>query len=706
MRGFRHLGFIVFLFGFGACQASAEPIQAAHTTVELVAERDALVPGGTTELALHFDLEDHWHVYWKNPGASGLPLEIEWELPEGYEVGEIRWPAPERIPLGGLVNYGYEEEVTFVVPLSVPASLETGGEQVIRAEASWLICKEICLPGDAEFELRLPVAESAGPGPKAALFEAARASLPEAEHPWSLSGAVEGEELRVRIEAGGDEEIPADLYLYAGSEGTIDPNAPQAVAFQGPGTAILSARLDNPFLENPAPGAIDGVLQSGEESWAVSIPLGGADAGGGGANGNGVGLEGWLLDLGLAGWLVLAFLGGLILNIMPCVLPVLSLKVFSLLKHSGQTRGQSLAHGLAYTAGVVASFVALAGLLFALRAVGERIGWGFQLQSPGFVVALTVLFFVFGLNLLGVFEVGGSLVGADRKVSQRRDWFGSFGTGVLAAVVGAPCIGPFVGGVSGVALQAEAATGIAVFAVMGLGMAAPFLLLALFPTLVGYLPKPGPWMETFKQLMGFLLMGAVVFLVWVAGTSGGMAAVTPLLLVLLAAAVGAWIYGRWGGPVKSKGTRRLALLLGAAAILGPAAWGAGAVRGAYAIPDDAAAVEADGNWRPWSEDAVEEALEAGRPVFVDFTASWCLICQVNKRTTLRSEETRALFEEHDVVALEADWTRYDAAITDELERYGRSGVPLYLLHRPDGGTEVLPQNLTNGIVRAAVENPR
>jgi len=696
--------FLLFVSG-----VLADPVETDHATVRLIAETDAVVPGETLNLALHFDLEDEWHIYWKNPGASGLAPEVEWDMPEGFEAGTIQWPTPQRIEMSGLVNYGYEGAATFIVPVHVPESLEVGETQTIRAEATWLICKEICLPGDADLSLELRVKETAGPGPMAELFEAGRASQPEQGSPWGLRAAV-GEEpaLRIEIEAEDGPGIPEDIYFYAGDSEVTDPNIPQSLSFRGPETAVLEAGLSGTFFDKDSrPDSVTGILASRDGSWSVGIPLVPAPeiaatpgAGGGRvATTGGNGLESELLELGLPGWLGLAFLGGLILNVMPCVLPVLSIKVFSLFKHSGQSRGEAVAHGSAYTAGVVLSFAALAVVLFALREAGERIGWGFQLQNPGFVVALAILFLLFGLNLLGVFEIGGGLVGADAKVSQRRDLLGSLGTGVLAAVVGAPCVGPFVGGVSGVALQAETATGIAVFGMMGFGMASPFLVLSIFPKLAERLPKPGPWMETFKHLMGFLLLAAVVFLAWVAGASGGVPAMMALLMTLLAAGVAAWVYGRWGAASRARVTRRIALVLAVGLVLGSGVWGGRSAAAAYESYTAGAADE----WDAWSKERVAKELSDGNPVFVDFTATWCLICQANKKTALRTEATRELFEAKDIVALTADWTRYDAAITDELERYGRSGVPLYLLHTPDGETRVLPQTLTHGIVREAVE---
>ncbi len=685
----------------------AAPEVVGAVTVELIAETTVVVPGERFNVALDFKLEPHWHLYWKNPGASGLPVEVEWQLPAGLSAGEIQWPAPERIELGGLMNYGYEDAVTLIVPIEAAQDFELGSAVPIQAEVSWLACEEFCMPGDASLSLALTAGAEAVKSGEAPAFEAARARLPAPIAPWGVTAVIEGQYLVLTIEQVDGLAIPSDLYFYADKEGVIEPSALQALSSVGEGQVQLRAELDVAQLQEPS-AAVAGVLQSQSGNWSINLRIG-ADAAGAATESlagqvpAATGFEGVLLNLGLPGWLLLAFLGGLILNVMPCVLPVLSLKVFSLLKHSGQSRAQALLHGGAYTAGVVASFLALAAVLLALRAVGERIGWGFQLQSPNFVVVLTVVFFLFALNLMGVFEVGTSLVGADTKVSKRNDALGSFGMGVLAAVVGAPCMGPLVASVSGIAVQTNAATGLLIFGVMGLGLASPFLFLSVFPKLVAYLPKPGVWMESVKQFMGFLLMAAVVFLALVAGRLGGVDAVIALLIALLVAGLAAWIYGRWSVPVKPKRTQRIAQVISLALLVVASYYAISETKAAYENFETGSSVSKNGQWQPWSSERVETELAAGKPVFIDFTASWCLICQVNKKVATHTQATEALFEEYGVVALEADWTRYDSAITTELERFGRSGVPLYVLYAPDGEVTVLPQSLTNGIVREAVE---
>jgi thiol:disulfide interchange protein DsbD len=704
---------VLGLLGYG--QLYGNLVQAEHTTVELIAEDAAIVPGEGFDVAVRFKMEPHWHIYWKNPGASGLPLEITWDLPEGIEAGEIEWPAPKRIPLAGLVNYGYEGTATFIVPMTASEGLAVGQTLTLKADLFWLICKEICLPGDASLERTLPVADSSEIGPEKAAFVAARASQPKVPDDWTVSAAMDDGAILLEIVG---LTVPEDLYFYAERSGVIDPNAKQVVQTPAPDTVQLRLMPDPVFKDDPSE-TLRGVLQSPNASWTLSAALLSGDEGeadtaavsGAGAGESAAeaappaGFEQTLLQLGLPGFLVLAFLGGLILNIMPCVLPVLSLKVFSLLKHAGQTRRDAFKHGLAYTFGVVLSFLLLAGALFALRAFGERVGWGFQLQSPGFVVVLTAVFFIFGLNLMGVFELGGRLVGADAGVAKRNDVVGSFGMGVLAAVVGAPCMGPLVAGVSGLAVQSNTVTGLLIFGMMGLGLASPFLLLSIFPKLVAFLPKPGLWMESFKQGMGFLLMAAVVFLALVAGHQGGVDAIIVLLLLALVCGLAAWIFGRWGAASRSERSQWISKVLALILIIGVLIWAVGATQSAYAnYETSSSAGDASGQWTAWSEEKVQANLAEGHPVFVDFTATWCLICQVNKKVALRTEATAELFEEYGIAALTADWTRYDPEITDALEAFDRSGVPLYLLYAPDGEVTVLPQSLTQSAIREAVES--
>lgn len=701
--------------------------------VRLLADVEAIAPGEEFTVGLEFSMSPHWHIYWRNPGDSGLAPQVNWQLPPGFEVGEIMWPVPKLIEDSGLVTYGYEDRVILLMKVTPPAELKAGEKVTLKANIDWLVCKDICLPGEGKVELPLSVSASSKPNEASQQqLRLAKEKLPTRQSDWHANfNQGKGNPLIYLIPRSGKDPVyPSKVYFYADQPGEISPNAPQVLTkLNDEGTFILELKSDTAakgfqelsgVLVADVPWAKDHADSDDPNAWAVTIKV--AESASGAAAGSSSaatentimpqaeGVEAYLLSLGLGGWLLLAFIGGLILNIMPCVLPVLSLKVFSLVKHAKQSRRMALAHGLSYTGGVVLSFLILAGVLLALRAGGEQVGWAFQLQSPTFVTLLTALLFLFGLNLFGVFEIGASLVGADAKVSSRGDLIGSFFTGILAAVVGAPCIGPFLGAVTGLAVQLPTVTALLVFAVMGLGLASPFLLLAIFPQAQVFIPKPGAWMETFKQFMGFLLMAAVLFFLWVLSTLSGTGAMICVMIGLLIMSMGAWVYGRWNQLTYSRVIRVGAAFIAIALLL---------IGGGYAIDEAEAGYQdqmlvselekkkttGEKSWAAWSPAAVEKALEEGRPVFVDFTASWCLICQVNKRTVLRTPPVEAAFAAADVVTLDADWTHRNKEITLELEKYGRSGVPLYLLYSPVKGTKpmILPQSLTQAGVVEAVD---
>lgn len=415
-------------------------------------------------------------------------------------------------------------------------------------------------------------------------------------------------------------------------------------------------------------------------------------------------LENRFLEMGVLGWLMAAFLGGLILNLMPCVLPVLSIKVFSLIEHAGGDPSKRFIHGLVYSLGVILSFIALAIFLIGLRSLGEEVGWGFQLQDPFFITFLIVLFFLLGLNMLGVFEIGSSLSRlSNTSISNRSDGIGSFATGILAAVVGAPCVGPFIGGVSGIALQVNSGLGVLIFAMIGIGMASPFLLLTMVPSFFRFLPKPGVWMVRFRQVMGGLLIVSTVFLVWVVDQSVGFNGVLQILFVLVFTLVGSVILGHWGRIYESKAIQKRAKLVSLILILVPGFFVSQNLARLYDETVIVADMTKDGVWEKWSEESAQHALDSGQGVFIDFTASWCLICQSNKVLVLRKEKTEALFERYGIRLFVADWTQNDPKITRALESYGRSGVPLYILKSPDGTEQILPQNLSYLLLETAVE---
>lgn len=415
-------------------------------------------------------------------------------------------------------------------------------------------------------------------------------------------------------------------------------------------------------------------------------------------------LENRFLEMGVMGWLMAAFLGGAILNLMPCVLPVLSIKVLSLIEHAGSDASKRFIHGSLYALGVVLSFVALAILLMGLRSLGQEVGWGFQLQDPFFIIFLIILFFLLGLNMLGFYEVGSSLSRlSNTSISHRSDWLGAFATGVLAAVVGAPCIGPFIGGVSGIALQVDGRLGVLIFAMIGFGMAFPFLLLSWVPGFLRFLPKPGDWMVRFRQLMGLLLIASTAFLVWVVDQSAGIQGVFLVLSVLVFILFAAYLLGRWGRISESQSTQRRAKFFSLVLILVPGLIVSQNLAQLYEEGVVKVGTYQDGVWEQWSEESVRDALDSGQGVFIDFTASWCLICQSNKALVLRKKKTESLFEHYGIRLFVADWTQNDPEISLALERYGRSGVPLYILKSPDGTEQILPQNLSYSLLEDAVD---
>ncbi len=670
----------------------------------LVAEPAAVAGAQPFTLAVRMQVKPGWHVYWRNPGDSGLPPEVTWTLPAGFNAGAIRWPAPERIPIATLMNYGYEGEVTLLVPVTPPPSLDPADPVQIRAKLTYLVCETECVPGSADLALTLPVGEERPDPDNAALFARARAALPvPAIWPQSLSS--QGDTLRLDFAATGlkPESIRNAAYFpYA--ETAIDNAAAQVTSVDESGLHLTLARSSP---TDPAPSALPGVLTLdavtdagttrrafayGDEPVppAASAPAPAPEAAAAPT------VPSDLDALTLATASAFAFLGGLILNLMPCVFPVLSIKVLGLLRHAGERPSRLRLHGLAYTAGVLASFLGLAALLIALKDGGAAIGWGFQLQSPLVVAGLAYLLFAMGLSLSGVVHVGGGLAGLGDGLARRAGLSGSFFTGVLATLVATPCTAPFMGSAVGFALTQSAAVALAVFASLGLGLALPFLVLTLWPPALRALPRPGAWMETLKQVLAFPVYATVAWLVWVLAQQvdprGLLAALIGLVLVGFAA--WAWERGRGASPGRS----RIAQACAALAIVAVAAL-ALTLPPARAVP--AAQAVGDGI-EPFTQARLDALVKANRPVFIDLTAAWCITCAVNEATSLNTAAVRAAMAERGVTYLKGDWTNQNPEITRLLESHGRSGVPLYLLYTGTGEPQVLPQILTEGTVLAAL----
>jgi thiol:disulfide interchange protein DsbD len=675
-----------------AAALPARPVQTPHVEAELVAESTSWIAGATNWVALRLKPEPGWHTYWRNPGDSGLPTTLNWTLPAGWTAGEIAWPYPSVHKLGELVNYGYDAQTLHLVPLALPAGLD--GEFTVKALAKWLVCSDVCIPGQAELELTLPVSEIATADPLwSPRFVDTRARLPQ---PEPLDGAFQVVDGEVRLQVDAVELAGAQrVEFFAHANDLVNHGAPQRVAFAG--TTARFAQAQSAFFKAPA-GTVDGVLvvHAGDAYAYTVVATPGEVATVAAPAAAPPPVPATSLDDTRAPptlWVTLGFalLGGLILNLMPCVFPVLAIKAVSVLESRRGERAAERLHALAYTAGVVLSCVAAAGAILLLRTGGEQLGWGFQLQAPAFVALLAYVMLALGLSLSGLVQFGTRLMGVGQQLVEQGGYGGSFFTGVLAVVVASPCTAPFMGTALGFALTQPAPVALLVFAVLGLGLALPFLLLGFFPALGAWLPRPGAWMETFKQFMAFPLYLTVVWLLWVLGRQAGVDGMGIAMggLVLLAFAL--WL---WSEPQRRLARHALAVLsvLGALGLLAHPA-----IR-TPAPPAAAAAVEGEA----WSEARVAELRAQGRLVFVNFTADWCITCKVNEKVVFANAEVRRVLAERNVAWLTADWTNPDPAITAALARHGRSGVPLYLLYGPQGEPEILPQILTPATVIEAV----
>jgi thiol:disulfide interchange protein DsbD len=682
--------------------AASTPVITDNVRARLLAERAMVAPGESLDLALVLDIRPHWHTYWRNPGDSGEPPRIQWQLPDGVEVGEIRWPLPEPIRVGPLVNYGYSNRAVHLVRLQVPPDWPAGEPLAVAADATWLVCEEACIPEQGSFAITLattapPVPQAALPDPAAELIAAGRARLPQSGViAATLHRGADALELRLPMAA-----LPAslvDAYFFPDAWGLIDHAAAQPRASADGGqTLVLRLQPGEAAASVPATGLLKLVADGTALGLRIDATGAIADPATDAAASPAVATE-----LGLPLALGLALLGGLVLNLMPCVFPVLAIKALGLAGQGGRRLRERAIHGLAYTAGVLAFFLALGLLLLALRAGGAAVGWGFQLQSPLFVTLMAYLFVVLGLSLSGALTLGTGLmgIGAGQGGAADRDGhLGAFATGALAALVAAPCTAPFMGAALGYAMAVPWPAALAIVLVLGLGMALPLLLLSVSPGLAQLLPRPGPWMETLKQALAFPMFATAAWLLWVltvqAGPTGLAAALSGALLLAFAL----WLherlrFGRAPWPRIGVGAAALglagAIWLGVGANLARAPADAGTSAGRA----PASALRA----QPYSPARLEAARAAGRPVFVNMTAAWCITCLVNERVALSGTAVARAFDEHAVLYLKGDWTNRDPAITEYLAGFGRNGVPIYVFYPAEGAPRVLPQVLTEAIV--------
>jgi thiol:disulfide interchange protein len=649
-------------------------VKAQHLTAELISDSGTIAPGNKSRVALALMLEPGWHVYWVYAGDSGEPPVVEWSAPMGLSVGPMQYPAPSRLPLGPLMDYGYEGTAIFPFDLSTSPQTLLGNVD-LKAHVRWLVCREVCLPGKAYLGLNLNVIPQASSQTNKLIDVAVRAEPVKAPNSVKIGVAATRDMLTLSVVTG-RRETSAEYYPL--DDDSIRNAAEQKIEPTTDGVKLTTERAD---ISATLPQELKGVLKlGGGRSYTFDVPVGSA-----------IGHSDRSNEPGLLLAVALALAGGVILNLMPCVFPVLFLKALALVGGASESRTRQRAHGMAYTAGIVCSFWIIVGALLTLRALGKEAGWGFQLQSPGFVVAMTCLLFLMALSLAGMFDLGLTLTSAGDSLARKGGHTGSFFTGVLATVVATPCTAPLMGAAIGFALSQSALVTFTVFTSLAFGLALPYLALTFVPGWARKLPRPGRWMETLKQLTSVPLFLTVVWLIWVYGRLSGSTAadsidhVARLLVGLLILAIGGWILGRW--PARRWG------YLAAAATAATA----------FALPFFTAQSDRL-QWQPFSNVALEEARSEGKPVFVDFTAAWCLSCQVNEKAVLQDRSVEQELLNRHYVLLRADWTRYDPEITGELSRVGRSGVPTYVIISGAGqtATHVLPELLTRGVVLDAI----
>ncbi len=677
-----------------ALAAESVAVKKGAVSAQLVSDAAAIAPGKPFTVALRLQHDPHWHSYWIAPG-TGYPTALAWTLPEGFKAGEIQWPTPHIVKdrEGKITGNGYEGEAFLLVEITPSANLATGTSVKLEALAEWLMCETVCMPGDAKLTISLPVGTAAADAKWTEPLAKARAQMPVADTGWDVTAAHDDSTLTVHVAPKpGTTHVPKDLHFFA-ADGFNDYAKPQ----------VVRAEKDGWVIESPLDAAADkstkrltGVLASsngwqpgaGYGGLAIDAPLEvGRGVPSAPSSNPQVSQQGSLL-----GTLLLALAGGLILNLMPCVFPVLGIKILGFVNQSGSDKSKIVKHGLVFAAGVLLSFWALAGALLALRAGGAQLGWGFQLQSPAFVFSMASFLLIFALNLSGLFEVGLAATGVGGKLQMQDGYTGSFFTGALAVLVATPCSAPFLAPALGAALSLSAFQSFLVFTAIAVGLALPYLLLSIFPAAIKLLPRPGAWMETFKQLMAFPLYATVGWLLWVlAGqTKDDDNALLFITFGFVLVAMAAWAYGRFGQAHGKPGKQLFGRVFAALLLAG----------GLYTgWPKEAPIAPTDGSyqvaWEKWSPEAIASAQAAGKYVYVDFTARWCATCQTNKAALFSSDAVLAALAQDKIVLLKADWTNRDPKITAELARWNRSAVPFNLIYAPGKPDPVvLPELLT------------
>jgi thiol:disulfide interchange protein DsbD len=661
---------------------------------KLLADVTAVVPGKPFTVGLLLHMVPNWHTYWKFPGDAGIPTEIKWKLPEGWKAGEIQWPIPLKLDEPGDIQiYGYHDEVLLMQEITPPASLKDSSVQ-LAADTNWLVCEKICIPGNANLKLDLPVATESAPANEE-IFSRYRRSLPQdwpdpkvARANWKRQGP----ELQLTIESTALASYPSADFFPLPEASVVVSHPKTERGADGKITFRIPIETADTNLS-----ALNGIVVfgqsengAGRNAWALNAPA--------------ITTSGPLFSEGLAKFLLFGFLGGLILNLMPCVLPVISLKIFGFVQQAGQDRRRILRSGLAFIAGIFAWFIGLALLLIGLKSAGREITWAFQFTNPYFVVLMSAVVLVFALNLFGVFEISLPQF-ASRGVlgwTAREGEAGSFFEGVFATVLATPCTAPFLGTALGFAFTQSGWTILLMFLAIATGMASPYFLLSAQPAWLRLLPKPGAWMVRVKQLMGFLLLATLLFLLAVVGAERGVEAIIWTACFLLVLSLACWMKGAFIVPTASATARFVSLALMLVLVLGGAWYFIG--EKFAAAKTVSAETQTVGGWQPFTPQLLETELKQGHAVFVDFTAAWCLTCKFNEANVLEAGAVRDAFQRHNITKIKADWTNADPAITKILKQFGRPGVPMYVLYPGNHAEPILfPEVLTQNMILEKLE---
>lgn len=709
---FRYVVIIVAVICGSGSQAYAAPQnkEVPHVVTDLVPEFGSVMEGQPLAFALTMDHVDGWHTYWKNYGDSGETTAIEWTLPEGVKATGLLYPAPERQRTGPLMNFGFDHKVTLLTSLEVSKDIKASTLPV-TAKVTWLACMDICVPESKEFSFNLPVSAPPSPALHPEIFQAARAALPPPQ-PWQ--GMIEEQDQNLVITFRLDEASAGhlakarDVFFFPEDWGLIKNAEPQISHVSGQQLKIVAQRDTRPLSEIATLNAVITYQDDNgtPRAASVSIPVSATPTSVTAQPTSSIAST--AANPSLIQALFLAFIGGLILNLMPCVFPVLSMKALSLVKMSEREQKHATLHGVFYTLGVLLCFGGIAGSLIALQLAGQEIGWGFQLQNPVVVLLLAYLLFAMGLNMSGFFEMKGHIfANIGHRLAAKHGYAGTFFTGMLATIVATPCTAPFMATAMGYALTQPPVVALSVFLALGFGLAFPYLVLCFIPALRKALPKPGAWMTTFRQFLSFPLFASVAWLIWVyaqqvSGSYGTLLGLSGLLLI----AFSIWIAHH--EPRKQPVKTVIHALSVAALLLAFAIAALSHPKSAGEIANDT--ITKDIPYISYTKTSFDELLAGRDPLFVDMTASWCITCQVNERVALYTNATQALFKKYHVQYVVGDWTNQNPDITAYLAQYGRNGVPLYVYYGPrDSKTgqrpepRVLPQLLTNGLVADVIQ---